>query len=443
MRDKLWINGAYRNWRVDKLTLARNPDGSRAIDDNLIWNTSGKGLWQASTNQKLGVSWNYNWKERFHRRDTPPNFVEDRASLWQTNPASSTQVKYSLVRKKAVFESTFGIMDGITNYYYQPGTGPTTTSASRTPAEQASVAAARHEEAPNYRAQFDNVLSYTTSKFGGDHLLKGGMQFAQMGMNDQFWVNGDMYIVFNNGTANSVRLWNTPTANNSKIRLFGLFAQDTWSINQLTLNLGVRVDHSPRLDATSSLSPRGPSARARDLSETDVFDGWRGVWRTGVVYDLLGNGQTALKASASRYAGQIGLNMVQRVHPFQFTSGTRPWTDDNTDRIPQESELGAFSGFPGQTSRYPDANGPDWPYSDEFTAGVEHQLARDIRVGAMYYYRTNRKLIGPRNVAAPRRRLHGRIPSRYPVRLRTGRHDRLLQPAARVQWPAGQRLRQR
>lgn len=400
VRDKLWINGAYRNWRVDKLTLVRNADGSRAVDDNLIWNTSGKGLWQASPNQKVGVSWNYNWKERFHRRDTPPNFVEDRASLWQTNPASSTQVKYSLVRKKAVIESTFGIMDGITNYYYQPETGPNDIRIEDTGRSEASVAAARHEEAPNYRAQFDNVISYTTSKFGGDHLLKGGMQFAQMGMYDQFWVNGDMYIVFNNGAANSVRLWNTPTANDSKIRLFGLFAQDTWSIDRLTLNLGVRVDHGRGwMPQQSKLA--GTFSAARDLSETDVFDGWRGVWRTGIVYDLFGNGQTALKASASRYAGQIGLNMVQRVHPFQFTSGTRPWADANGDRTPQESELGAFSGFPGQTSRYPDANGPDWPYSDEFTAGVEHQLARDIRVGAMYYYRTNRKLIGSRNVAAP------------------------------------------
>ena len=147
MRDKLWINGAYRNWRVDKLTLARNPDGSRAVDDNLIWNTSGKGLWQASANQKVGVSWNYNWKERFHRRDTPPNFAEDRASLWQTNPASSTQVKYSLVRKKAVFESTFGIMDGVTNYYYQPETGPNDIRIEDTGRSEAFVAAARHEEA--------------------------------------------------------------------------------------------------------------------------------------------------------------------------------------------------------------------------------------------------------------------------------------------------------
>ena len=121
VRNRLWVNGAYRNWRVDKLTLARNPDGSRAIDDNLIWNTSGKGIWQASSDQKLGVSWNYNWKERFHRRDTPPNFAEDRASLWQTNPAASTQIKYTLARRKLVFDSTFGIMDGVTNYYYQPG----------------------------------------------------------------------------------------------------------------------------------------------------------------------------------------------------------------------------------------------------------------------------------------------------------------------------------
>jgi hypothetical protein len=400
VRNKLWVNGAYRNWRVDKLTLARNPDGSRAIDDNLIWNTSGKGLWQATNNQKVGFSWNYNWKERFHRRDTPPNFAEDRASLWQTNPAASTQVKYTLVRRKVVFDSTFGIMDGVTNYYYQPGTADTDIRIEDIGRSEAFVAAERHEEAPNYRAQFDNVVSYTTSRWGGDHLLKAGTQFAQMGMNDQFWVNGDMHILFDNGAANAVRLWNTPTAHNSKIRLFGIFAQDTWSYKKLTLNLGVRVDHARGWMPAQSKGA-GTFSAARELAETDVFSSWRGVWRTGVVYDLFGSGRTAIKASASRYAAQVGLNMVQRVHPLQRTSGTRPWSDANGDRIPQESELGTFSGFPGQSSRYPDANGPDWPYSDEYTAGVEHQLVHDIRIGATYYYRTNRSIIGSRNVLVP------------------------------------------
>jgi carboxypeptidase family protein len=400
IRNRLWVNGAYRNWRVDKLTLARNPDQSRAIDDNLIWNTSGKGTFQATNDQKIGFSWNYNWKERFHRRDTPPNFAEDKASLWQTNPAASTQIKYTLARRKIVYDSTFGIMDGVTNYYYQPGTLDTDIRIEDTGRSEAFAAAERHEEAPNYRAQFDNVLSYTTSAWGGDHLFKVGTQFAQMGMNDQFWVNGDMHILFNNGSANAVRLWNTPTAHNSRIRLFGIFAQDSWSHGKLTLNLGVRVDRSRGWMPAQS-KPAGTFSTARELAETDVFDAWRGVWRTGIVYDATGNGRTAIKASASRYAAQIGLNMVQRVHPFQRTSGTRPWSDANGDRLPQEGELGAFSGFPGQSSRYADANGPDWPYSDEFTAGIEHQLGGDVRVGATYYYRTNRLIIGSRNVLVP------------------------------------------
>jgi hypothetical protein len=51
--------------------------------------------------------------------------------------------------------------------------------------------------------------------------------------------------------------------------------------------------------------------------------------------------------------------------------------------------------------KYASAGGPDWPYSDEVTAGVERQVMRNMRVGAMFYYRTNRKQIGTRNTAAP------------------------------------------
>jgi hypothetical protein len=42
-----------------------------------------------------------------------------------------------------------------------------------------------------------------------------------------------------------------------------------------------------------------------------------------------------------------------------------------------------------------------WPYSDEVTAGIERQVGSDMRVGAMFYYRTNRDQLGTRNVARP------------------------------------------
>ncbi len=47
------------------------------------------------------------------------------------------------------------------------------------------------------------------------------------------------------------------------------------------------------------------------------------------------------------------------------------------------------------------ADGVDWPYSDEITAGFETQLPGAVRVGAMFYYRTNRKQIGQINTLQP------------------------------------------
>ena len=42
-----------------------------------------------------------------------------------------------------------------------------------------------------------------------------------------------------------------------------------------------------------------------------------------------------------------------------------------------------------------------WPYSDEYTAGIETQLPGAVRVGAMFYYRTNRDQIGQVNTLQP------------------------------------------
>ncbi len=42
-----------------------------------------------------------------------------------------------------------------------------------------------------------------------------------------------------------------------------------------------------------------------------------------------------------------------------------------------------------------------WPYSDELTAGIETELPGAVRVGAMFYYRTNRDQIGQVNTLQP------------------------------------------
>ena len=226
------------------------------------------------------------------------------------------------------------------------------------------------------------------------------MQYARLRMHDQFWVNGDMHILFSDGAPNSVRIYNTPVANLSYVGWTGFFVQDSWTLGDVTLNIGGRFDRAKSW-IPAQTAPAGTFIGDRSIDRREPTDQKIGVWRLGMAYDLLGHGRTAIKASHSRYAQQVGINRVTLVHPFQFSNGSRSWTDRNGDRVPQSDELGTFSGFPEITNRYADADGPDWPYSDELTVGVEHQVFKDVRAGVVYFHRTNRKLVGFRNVRAP------------------------------------------
>ena len=402
VHDRLWVNGSVRRWIINKLVNAKNDDGTQAVDDNTLKNYSGKAVFSLSSQQKMSFSYNWDNKIRGHRRDTPPTLVPDIASLVQTNPGSSTQAKYTGIRNKAVFESSFSLMSGETDYSYQPNTPQNAVRVVDTPADKAFNAAQRAEQQPNSRLQFDNVVSYNMSGLGGDHLVKGGVQFARLYFDDKYQVLNNMYLNYSNGVPINVQEFNTPTEAVNVDKVLGLFAQDSWTLaRKLTLNVGVRFDHNTgTLPAQSTAG--GPFIAARNIDESSPIKQNIVVWRTGASYDPIGDGRTAIKASASRYGLQVGIDRVLNVNPLQQASQTCPWTDPNGNGIADPGEFGTgCSGFPNTTIRYGGASGPTWPHSDEFTAGVEREIVRDMRVGVMYYHRTNRDQIGTRNTAAP------------------------------------------
>ncbi len=403
VRDRLWVNGSLRRWVVNKFVSAKNPDGGQALDDNTLKNYSGKAVMAVSQNNKFSFSYNWNNKIRGHRRDTPPNLVPDIASLVQTNPAYSTQAKYTGIRNQVVYESSFSLMKGETDYGYQPNTPPTAVRAVDSSLDTAAFAAQRQEAQPNSRMQFDNIVSFNKVGLGGDHLFKTGVQFARLYFQDQFAVLNDMYLNYNNGKPVSVSEFNTPTTSTNIDRTLGAFFQDGWTMaNHLTLNLGVRFDHNVGiLPAQSTNGGRfiGPQSfpDSTPVSQ-NLF-----VWRTGLVYDPIGDGSTAIKANFSRYGLQVGIDRATNVNPLSAGSRTCPWTDPNGDGIAQPSEIvtSQCTAFPTLRVHYAGANGPQWPYSDEITAGIERQVIPDMRVGVMYYRRTNRDQIGQFNTAVP------------------------------------------
>ncbi len=93
---------------------------------------------------------------------------------------------------------------------------------------------------------------------------------------------------------------------------------------------------------------------------------------------------------------------MQDVNPLTVGESNCPWTDPNGNRKYDVGEINlaacpAFSG--GSFVDY--APGVKWPYSDELTAGIETELPGAVRVGAMFYYRTNRDQIGQVNTLQP------------------------------------------
>ena len=419
VRDRLWVNGTVRRWIVNKLTTSKNEDGSQALDDNTLKNYSIKTTSSLGTNHKLMFSYLWNDKIRGHRRDGS-NLISDIAAVVQTNPVQTTQAKYTgVMGSRLVYESAFSVMDGQTNYTYQPGTPSDAIHRADFSLGTQNIASRRHEEQPNARHQFDNIVAYNTTGWGGDHFLKGGVQFARLYFEQRYTVQGHHYVEYSNGVPNRIRLWNTPTVSKNIAQVFGVFFQDAWSVGpRLTLNLGARWDNYkgilPEQNNTNvafdlfepgalQSDGTGPFIEPRTLSNQEVLNQSRGVWRAGVVFDATGDGRTAIKANYSRYAQQVGINRVQDVNPLGPGSRTCPWSDPNGDGRFQLTEItmSQCTAFSGGVNTVYAADGVAWPYSDEVTAGVERQIGGDMRVGAMFYYRTNRDQLGVRNTAVP------------------------------------------
>ena len=163
-----------------------------------------------------------------------------------------------------------------------------------------------------------------------------------------------------------------------------------------------RHDAGP-VDAGRHASPARASFPGKEAHQPQH----RGVWRLGAVvrpdrqrpHGAQGQLQPLRPAGRHRSRDQR--------QPVLGRHADCPWTDPNGNRKFDVGEINlapcpAFSGGTIDELR----RRRRWPYSDEITAGVETQLPGAVRVGAMFYYRTNRDQIGQATRCSRRQRLH-------------------------------------
>jgi hypothetical protein len=402
-RDKAWGFAAMRWWRLDQLQIgARNADGSQAIDDNRIRNMMAKVTYQLAASTRASFMFNRNLKDRFHRRDAPYLFTEDKATVLQDQPAQNFVAQWNQVLGKSVIvDARVGRMWGVFPTRYQSDVAPTDIALRDTVRNQRFNAAELQSLNPNHRYQANGTLGYfVPNAAGGSHDIKGGIQLSWEKMEYERIRNGDILLEMRDGVPFQAQIANTPIDSDHRLRTWGAFVQDRWGFGRATINLGVRLDGlNGYLPAQSS--PSGTYVGARDFSKAEVYDyPFNVAPRLGISYDLRGNGQTAIKAYFGRFYNQFGSDVLETANPNAFATQNVTWTDANGNLRLDAGELGAIPVFTrglfprveSDTSR---------PYSDEFNAGVEHQLATNFAVGVSYHRRHHRDGLGVLDVARP------------------------------------------
>ena len=170
-----------------------------------------------------------------------------------------------------------------------------------------------------YRAS----MSFVT----GSHNLKVGVGFNQQRTstngNSEFWTR--LWTIFGNPFRATFYggLSQKDTASS-----LGIYAQEQWTIDRLTVNAGVRFDSIrtgyPDQERATNIYVPDPF-----LVEGQTVASWKDFQpRLGLAYDLRGDGKTALKASLSRYGARDSTDLSQSVNPaVSSRSMNRTWID--------------------------------------------------------------------------------------------------------------------
>ena len=254
--------------------------------------------------------------------------------------------------------------------------------------------------------QYPSNQRLTVSYVTGSHNIKAGMLALESARR---WVSSSdrgaipYSYTFNNGVPSSLTEYVSPLDQTAALKLsMGLFVQDQWKLNRLTVNLGLRYEY---LNAYSPTIARraGPLSDATTFPEVDCLPCWHDINpRSAIVYDLFGNGRTALKASFGKYsnAGTTMLAETFRPSTAAVNSTTRGWTDTNANFFPDcdllnpavNGECGALANQTFGQVQVKASPDPNWitgwnkrGWNKQLSLGVDQQVMPGVAVTAGYF----------------------------------------------------------
>jgi len=281
-------------------------------------------------------------------------------------------------------------------------------------------AANQYNNSWNWNVHYRAAMSYIT----GSHNFKVGFNNAFLHHENTTYTDPSAPFSYSFANGNPTQITYRITPRTVAVDVphdFGVFAQDRWTLNRWTLMGGIRFDaFSNRYPESSLVGTFFGRSLNLQFPETDNLS-WKDVTpKLGAIYDLFGNGRTALKVTLNKYLegqGTTGFgpaNVSELPHPINRLSGintnsTRSWNDATTfpagdprngnltpdcdlNVLTANGECGALTGAATfGTGAAGNSYDPDlltgWGkrlYNWEFTANVQHELMPRVSLTVQY-----------------------------------------------------------
>jgi carboxypeptidase family protein/TonB-dependent receptor-like protein len=395
VKDRLRLFTSLRDWRVHV-----NVPGFPEIEETNISSAIVNMTWQATPRNRVTVF----ASRQYYKK---PN----RGASATTTPQSDFNEDDVTAIYQALWNSVLRpnmFMDARVSYndlffpLYQKGTDQSIQELVQ-PANFLSRAAQNEQIFGRRRLQASANFQYFVDRaLGGRHELRFGIDHAHAPTTTAVHRVDDLNLFTRNGAASTVQFFNSPVNSKSTMDVTALFVQDAYSVRHLTLTGGLRFErvegYLPEQD--SPPSQWFPSA-VRSFTAVRNIPNWKTVSpRLSAVYDLSGNGKTALKGAVGRYYYTLGTGTPNTVNPNFNASETYAWNDLNNDLHFQAGERGALQSRAGSliSSFNPDIRRP---YTDEVALSVDHELIPDLRLSVALTYRRERDNFGNKDVGVP------------------------------------------
>lgn len=402
LKDKLWVFGSYRDHRIHRFVpfypVAEGTDIKYVLT---------KGTYQLNQDNKVSGLWarNYYLKPDRGAVDFGGGNVTTESTWIEDDVSDVYQATYTSVLSQNTF------VDARVSYvdlYFPLKLKNTNESHLDLGTGLFSESAYNGYILERRRLQINGSLSYYKDNFlGGKHDFKVGVDVQGSFVDNTVQSNNDLTYFDFNGAPLIVLQKNTPVFTKNRVNMYSFFAQDAYSLDNLTLNLGLRWDIT-RAYNPEQTSPGGRFSDPRTVPKSRNILDWSDIApRLNAIYDVSGDGTFAIKGNYSRYFHQVPVAWPDFENFAGYGGQGFLWNDPNGDGVFQEGEEGAlifrFGGpfGPGEEGvNFVDENFKR-PITDEFTLGMDKELANNWLVSLDLIYRKEKNLQEDVNVGVP------------------------------------------